>query len=109
MSKNNVIKLATASRSPKSHKSAPTVDLPFDLEAGGVAIAAMDIAVSWLTAASIPFKVAAPHQIKIGNLSYYPNTGSFNLDRRPKEPGQGLSALKRYLETATGKRLPPAP
>lgn len=107
MSQDNVIELAVARRSSKLDKSAPTDGLPFLLEAGGVAATAMDIAVSWLTAASIPFKVPAPHQIKIANLSFYPNTGSFNLDHRPKEPGRGLPALKLYLENATGKQFPP--
>lgn len=56
------------------------------------------LAIAWLTKARIPFSRAAPHQLKIGNLSFYPVSGTLNFDGCRREPVRGLTGLKAILE-----------
>jgi hypothetical protein len=47
----------------------------------------------------VPYKCPSSHQIKIGDVNFYPSTGTIFIDgERAKRRETGLSALERLLK-----------
>lgn len=66
---------------------------------------AMTEAIEHLRASGYPLFRPTPHQLKIRDVSYYPNKGTIVVDGKTQEAEKGLAALQRILESLYG----PAP
>ncbi|TPL48676.1 hypothetical protein FJ942_26320 [Mesorhizobium sp. B2-4-2] len=45
-----------------------------------------------------------PNHLKVGDVNFYPTTGTFYVDGQPREPGKGVEELINFLEKKIGKR-----
>jgi hypothetical protein len=69
----------------------------------------LTIALRWFEKAELPVRRLSNNHLKISKLSYYVQSGSFNVDNQPRQPGHGLAALKAFLESKGFAPLPDVP
>ena len=61
----------------------------------------------WLEKGRVPDVVRlGPNYLKIGDLNFYPSTGTIHRDNQPRMVERGLVGLKLVLERALKRQLP---
>jgi len=64
-------------------------------------------ALAWLSAAGVTYDCPTPHHVKIGDLNFYPTTGTIHFDQMRPLPERGLSGLRTVLSRRLKRELPP--